>query len=67
LCRPVYFACRNDNNDITIECTDKEGSIFSYKDKNGVIMNISGSELIALLNECFQELKLEEFQLLTKK
>jgi hypothetical protein len=53
----LNYACRNDNNDITIECTSIEGPIFSYKDKNGVIINVSGSELTELLTECIQEFK----------
>ena len=49
--------CRNDNNDISIECTDKQRKKFRYEDENDVPKEISGVNLVDLLRDCIQPFK----------
>jgi hypothetical protein len=44
--------CRNDNNDIAIECTDKNRKRFRYEDENDMPKEITGFSLTELLKEC---------------
>lgn len=53
----LNHVCRNENNEITIECIDSKNSIFRYEDKNGVHRDISGYEMIELLEECILRFK----------
>jgi hypothetical protein len=53
----LNYACRNDNNEIAIECIDKENKIFRYENKNGYLIDINGEQLINLLKECITEFK----------
>jgi hypothetical protein len=44
--------CRNENNDISIECTDKTRRRFRYEDENEKPKVIAGTELTDLLRSC---------------
>lgn len=49
--------CRNDDNDICIECTDKTRKKFRYEDENDVLKEITGFSLIELLKGCIPTFK----------
>jgi len=49
--------CRNDNNDICIECTDKSRKKFRYEDENDKPKEITGQGLIQLLKGCIPTFK----------
>lgn len=49
--------CRNDNNDIAIECTDKNRKKFRYEDDNDTPKEITAFGLTELLKECIPSFK----------
>lgn len=49
--------CRNDNNDICIECTDKTRRKFRYEDENEAPKEITGTGLTDLLRTCIPSFK----------
>ena len=53
----LNYVCRNDNNDIAIECTDKQRKKFRYEDENDIPKEISAISLTDLLRECIQPFK----------
>jgi hypothetical protein len=59
----LNYVCRNDNNDIAIECTDKQRKKFRYEDENGIPKEISGVDLAFLLRECIQPFKKSTYYL----
>jgi hypothetical protein len=49
--------CRNENNKLCIECTDKTRKIFKYIDDDNKLRKITGREIIILLTNGFEEFK----------
>ncbi len=49
--------CRNENNDISIECTDKTRRRFRYEDENEKPKLIAGTQLTELLRSCMPTFK----------
>jgi len=70
-CEPVYIkrgqigladwflndVCRNDDKEISIECTDKNRKRFRYEDENDIPKEITAFSLVELLKGCIEPFK----------